>query len=505
MAPTLDTSRLLGLQPSVALLCATLFLVVGYAGYSVIYNLFLSPLSSVAGPKLWAISGLPYAGLYTSGQGHKRMQKLHEKYGDVVRVAPNHIAFLDPRIWKEALGHRKAGALENLKDPSFFSLSGNSIIGPVNTQEHGRQRRILSHAFSAQSMAEQQPLIRGYVDLLMQRLKENCEGGARALDMTTFYNFATFDIIGDLAFGEPFGCLNDNTYHPWVALIIAGIKQAVYLLQVRRNFPAVERFIRKHLMPYFMAKRLAHDELTRAKVAKRMAMQGERPDFMQAMLAKDAEGEDKLTLDQIRLNASLLIIAGSETTATALSGATYFLGSHPDVLARLATEVRSSFSSEDEITLLSVQKLKYMLAVLDETLRLFPPVPTSFPRRAHEGGDVFCGTYLPENTVIDIWQFAMSRSPKNFTLPDSFIPERWLGDARFANDKREASQPFSHGPRNCVGKNLAYAEMRLIMARIIWNFDIVLAEPNVDWIDINETYSLWEKKPLYVHLKPRPA
>lgn len=90
-------------------------------------------------------------------------------------------------------------------------------------------------------------------------------------------------------------------------------------------------------------------------------------------------------------------MAGSETTATALSGATHLLCANPGVLAKLTEEVRSAFSSEQEITLLSVQKLKYMLAVLDESIRMFPPVPSMSPRVVHKGGDVFCDTFLPEN------------------------------------------------------------------------------------------------------------
>lgn len=82
-----------------------------------------------------------------------------------------------------------------------------------------------------------------------------------------------------------------------------------------------------------------------------------------------------MTLDEIRVNASTLVFAGSETTATALSGITYLLGTHPEVLAKLAKEVREHFSDESEIDLISCQHLKYMLAVLDEGLRLFPAVP----------------------------------------------------------------------------------------------------------------------------------
>lgn len=94
-------------------------------------------------------------------------------------------------------------------------------------------------------------------------------------------------------------------------------------------------------------------------------------------------------------NANLLIGAGSETTATALSAATYLLAMNPDVLARLMTEVRESFSSESQIDFVSVQKLDYMLAVLNETLRLHPPSPNANLRRVCDGGDVICGHFVP--------------------------------------------------------------------------------------------------------------
>lgn len=120
------------------------------------------------------------------------MQKLHEKYGDIVRVAPTQVSFTDPRAWKDTMGHRRAGKLENVRDPVFYNLAKGGIIGPISSEEHGRQRRILSHGFSAQAMMDQQPLIRQYVDLLMQRLKASCEGGSKALDMTKWYNWTTF-------------------------------------------------------------------------------------------------------------------------------------------------------------------------------------------------------------------------------------------------------------------------------------------------------------------------
>lgn len=90
-----------------------------------------------------------------------------------------------------------------------------------------------------------------------------------------------------------------------------------------------------------------------------------------------------------------MITAGSETTATTLSGVTYLLGKHPEVLQKLITEVRSTFQSEDEINMHSVQRLDYMLAVLDEALRMYPPVPAAIPRKMNPGGGMINGQWVP--------------------------------------------------------------------------------------------------------------
>ena len=97
-------------------------------------------------------------------------------------------------------------------------------------------------------------------------------------------------------------------------------------------------------------------------------------------------------------------------------------------------------------------------------------------------------------------------SEKNFKRPDEFIPERWLSDApvEFANDARDVVQPFGSGPRVCLGKNLAYAEMRLLLAKMLWHFDFELANPNDSWMNDLKMYVIWDRMalPLNVRLKP---
>ncbi|EWY79383.1 hypothetical protein FOYG_17461 [Fusarium oxysporum NRRL 32931] len=475
---------------------------VGYFAWFAVYNLFISPLRHFPGPKLWAISQLPYARMYMSGLGHRKILDMHQKYGYAVRVAPNQVSLVGPDAWKDTMGHRKYGQDENGKDPVFYKANIHSILG-ADREDHARMRRVFSHAFSMQGMLEQEPLISRYIDLLFERLKQNSNAGSKPVDVVKWYNYTTFDVVGDLAFGEPFGCLETSEYHPWVALIFDSVKETMLAVLVRRIWPYLDTLGDVFRGKNRKMKRAERVELTNMKITKRMSLGVSRPDFMETMITENQSGQKKMTMQEIRATTDTLIIAGSETTATALSGVTFYLCKNPNVLAKLTDEIRSSFASEGEVTLLSVQKLKYMLAVLDESMRLFPPFPGPLPRSAKAGGDVICGKFVPSGTVLNIWQWAMYHHPDNFTMQDSFVPERWLGDKRFINDRKDAFQPFSHGARNCIGRNLAYAEMRLILARLLWNFNIKLAEESEHWDESSMTYTMWQKGPLHVYLTPR--
>jgi cytochrome P450 len=99
-------------------------------------------------------------------------------------------------------------------------------------------------------------------------------------------------------------------------------------------------------------------------------------------------------------------------------------------------------------------------------------------------------------------------SPTNFHQADRFIPERWLPEtiedpsSPFFSDNRAVFQPFSIGPRNCLGRNLAYTEMRVILARVLWTFDLELCEESRDWKD-QKVFVIWERGPLMCKLTMR--
>jgi cytochrome P450 len=109
---------------------------------------------------------------------------------------------------------------------------------------------------------------------------------------------------------------------------------------------------------------------------------------------------------------------------------------------------------------------------------------------------------------VGIHHLSAYTSENNFHRAREYLPERWLPDATtdpkspFYHDQREVHKPFSFGPRDCIGRNLAYHEMRIIMAKILFNFDLELDESCSDWYT-QRIFGLWEKPPLKVYVRDR--
>lgn len=267
----------------------------------------------------------------------------------------------------------------------------------------------------------------------------------------------TFDVMGDLTFAEPLYMLDDSEYTPWVKTIFAGIKYATGI-RAMKMLSNVNKFLLEEVMfrmPSLRKKQTEHWKYTTDRVDRRLAKQPDRPDLWSRILEKGGDprsANPELSLQEHYSIATLFMIAGTETTATALSGTTYHLLRNPRYLAELQDELRSAFSSIDDMHLDSLAKLPLLEAVLKEGIRMYPPVPVGLPRVSPPGGMMVGEYFVPEGTIIAVHQLSTYRQVDNFKYADQFRPERWLGDPEFKDDKLDAFEPFSVGPRNCLGK-----------------------------------------------------
>ncbi|PVI03002.1 isotrichodermin C-15 hydroxylase [Periconia macrospinosa] len=474
----------------------------------IIYNLFLHPLRKFPGPLLQRASALPWAIQQVSGTQAFATQRLHDKYGPVVRITPNHLSFTDPNAWKDIYGHlvgHKSGWAEMEK---LRALNGpiddvpRSII-TADREEHSRLRRALAHGFSDSSLRRQEQIVARYVDLLIRRIHDRCADGTKPLNAEEWYNWTTFDITGDLIFGQTFGCLDGSAYHPWIESILNTIRWgASVTVLAYLGFHWLVQAIYRCASRGTAVKKL--QEYTNAMLKSRLAMNKEQEDLFEGLVKRRVEW--KLSFDQLAANAFILVLAGSETTATALSGATYLLLTNPDVLDRLKQEVRGAFSNVEEINISSVNRLSYMLAVQNEALRMYPPVTSNLVRVVPPGGANIAGRFVAGGSYVEVQNWSINHCKENWVDPWDFNPERFFRgyekNAQVGGNALEALQSFSAGPRNCIGRNLAYAEMRLILARLVYDFDMKLAEDSKNWIGKQKAYPLWNRLPLNVHFTP---
>lgn len=452
----MDITKEEAVRKPLTLVAAFATLSVLYIVGRIIHRLYFHPLSKIPGPKINAISRIPYARHLLAGTTVQNVTELHEKYGEAVRISPNEVSFTSGETaWQDIYGFRtgKMKGHPNMpKDPAWYAQppGGVSQIIVANDEDHSRYRRVLSHAFSEQALRGQEVLLQRYVDLLINGIKEGMATNSTQ-DLTLWYNWTTFDVIADLCFGEPFGCLQDKATHKYIQMLFTSLR-AFPFHYIMSYWPWTARFRSLIVDQKVIAGRKEYYEWIGLRTQQRVQAETQRPDFMTEILKHNGEKGIALKPEEMSTNATIFITAGSETTATLLSGATWCLLRNPSVLQKLQQEVRGRWKKYSDITMEEVNNAPYLIAVLQEALRFFPPVPTGFERRVPKGGEVVSGHFLPEGTAVGVSSYPTSHSSRNFKDPEVFAPERWMGDPKYEGDKRSSIQPFSFGPRNCLGK-----------------------------------------------------
>ncbi|QIW96912.1 hypothetical protein AMS68_002430 [Peltaster fructicola] len=429
------------------------------------------------------------------------LQRLHKFYGPIVRFSVSELSFIDSRAWQDIYGHH-GGERSFARDTRVYlpSPNGRPTILSASNVDHSRIRRLLSHAFSERALKSQEHYLTTYVDLLIQRLRSRV---GTSVSLKDYILRSSFDIAGELEFGESFGCLEKDTSNYWLDIMLVPVKRLVLLSSFLKIAPALA-----YIAPYCIPKTIREQSLARIKftslkVDKRFAAgdNPERPDFMSYVCRHN--DEKGMSRDEIIATFDILVSAASETTSTAMISVFHHLLQSPDKMEKLVREIRGAFKDESEINVAGLAALPYLFGVIMEGMRLGPSAPTLLPRLVPEGGAVVCGHLLPARTSVGISQYIINRTASYFSEPDEFIPERWmtLKDGGYAMTAHvpKAFMPFSFGPRVCLGKSLAWAEMRLIIAKVLYTFDVKLDSEPFAW-NSQKTFVFWEKKPWTVKM-----
>ncbi|CAJ0553060.1 Ff.00g115720.m01.CDS01 [Fusarium sp. VM40] len=462
-----------------------------------IWNVFFHPLAHFPGPLL-ARSSLLWR-IYHSlgGQFHLAIQEQHKRLGPIIRVSPNELSFSSVESWKDIYGHATQGR-QTMAKSEFYDMYGSgfesSCIGSErDPRKQSGMKKTLSGAFSTKALSQQECIVQNCVDGFVRRLgQDGCF--KQGLNMTKWFEMIAFDILGEMAFGETFHCIETGKSHFWSDMIVEHLFFITVLDNLRR-FPLLTAIGRRLLPKLTVHVRDKHSGYSRNKVARRLDAEKGRHDFLTVVAGKVKRGE--ISQEEMTAHASTLVIAGGETVATFLAGVTYFLVKTPAVYERLRAEIRGSFASTADITAILAAQLPYLQAVIAEGLRIYPPGSQGFPRICP--GATIAGSWVPKGTEVYTSVWTVTHDENNFHLPYEFKPERWLDKS--CNDNLEASQPFSLGPRGCVGKNFAIMEIGLILSKLHYDYDLELVDDQLDWLGQSRMHVMWWKPSLNVRFR----
>ncbi|KAF2674896.1 putative P450 monooxygenase [Microthyrium microscopicum] len=480
------------------------------------YTLLLLPvlyylLPYVRNRSLWDIPG-PHLASFSSiwlliqcrlGKRYQSVDEAHKKYGALVRLQPHHVSIADPEAIQIVYGHGN-GFLKSEYYDAFVSIH-RGLFNTRDRADHARKRRIVSHTFSAKNIGQFEQYMHANLELFFKRwteMAETAKGGFAELDALHWLNYLAFDIIGDLAFGAPFGMLErgqDLTEVRFTPDAKPTYAPAIEVLNRRGEvsgtlgcLPSLVPYAKHFPDPFFSKGREAVAKLAGiavARVSERLAgPETDRVDLLaRLMQGRDANG-DAMGRDELTAEALTQLIAGSDTTSNTSCAMLFHVLNNPHTIPKLQAELDKALPNSGVPTFREVKELPYLDNVIKETMRIHSTSSLGLPRLVVGEGLTVHGHYFPPGTVLSVPAYTIHHS-KQIWGDDAgeFRPERW---ETVTEAQKNAFIPFSYGPRACVGRNVAEMELALIGATVFKNFEFELRQ------DTLETREGFLRKPL---------
>ncbi|ROW07794.1 hypothetical protein VMCG_03516 [Cytospora schulzeri] len=430
-----------------------------------VYRVALHRLNRFPGPFLARVSNFYFASLtLKSRQEFLELHKLHKRYGDVVRIGASTLSIAEPKALRAVHLNTKC-----VKGPWYNSLAPESSVQTDrDVAQHAARRRVWDRGFSTRALRNYESRVSHYADKLLAYIND-VEG--EPMDASLWFNFYSFDVMGDLSLGESFGMLDRGKEH----LVMTTLHDFMSMLGIFGHIMWMLRIFTS--LPVVSAGTAKFKTWVREMVLKRMDNPPEVPDVFSWIIDEyksHPQPTKQQTMD-ITADGLTITVAGSDTTAAALTCLFLELVTHPDVTETLQSELDDLFQENPEPDANALSRLSYLQACIDEALRLHPVVPAGAQRITPPGGlQIGDDLYIPGDVIVQVPTYTLHRDERSFVRPDEYIPERWTSKPDLIKDASVFS-PFSIGPYNCVGKQLALMEIRGVTSRILQRYDVSLA------------------------------
>ncbi|KAG6008149.1 hypothetical protein E4U21_004906 [Claviceps maximensis] len=414
---------------------------------------------------------------------NSELQLLHQRYGPAVRIGPNEVSFATVEAETTIYAKQEDGRFS--KDKTFLTLFSDLVLNAPtlitipDPRLHKKLHKVIQQAFTPQALARQEPIQKLHIEMAMSEMDEIADKKS-AVDLAQILETMFWEMIGDLAFGEPLMTGKRPTYESmkqFAKATMPMVEALSFFLSLPGIAPALRmtRSVVAAMIPFpSQLSRL----VPKAKLRSCVDRQDGREDFLTAIMGCEKQG---LTLspDAFFSNALGLTLAGYQTTATTLTATFYHILRYPEAYDKLCREIRSSFADESGITGESLARLPFLNACVRETLRLLPPANGKTAQRIAPQGHI-AGIHITAGTIVSADLYTIQRSPEYFADASTFRPERWLDGEEsadeFKTDHLTAYRPFLIGSRACIGRHMAQQSIRLIVAGLLWRYDFELLD-----------------------------
>ncbi|KAI0755286.1 high nitrogen upregulated cytochrome P450 monooxygenase 2 [Daedaleopsis nitida] len=449
----------------------------------VVYRLSpLHPLARYPGPIGCRISKLYLGAISIPGFQHKYIKSLHDKYGDVVRIGPNELSICNSSLINPLLGPNGVP-----KGPLFVGrvLSDTKLpmVGIQDLDIHLARRKNWARGMSQAAIKEYEQFITRRARQLVARLEEQ----KGEVNMGSWFGYFTYDFMSDMAFGGGSELLEagHDQGNVWRLL-----DDAMFLATFIGHVPWLGVYIGK--IPAATGNLIILLNSCMECAVERVKRGSKTKDLFHYLNQEDLADVPPPPMQQLVDDGVLAIVAGADTTSGALTSLFYCILTHPEVYAKLQAEIDKYYPpGEDALSTKHHRDMPYLTAVINETMRVYPPVPSGSQRQVPVDsiGVTVGDLYLPPGTIF--WNHVYSHhfDPRNFAPHTaSFWPERWLVASGELSPAEAQVTPevfvhndagflaFSHGPLNCIGKSLAMQEMRMVVCALLQRFQVRLRE-----------------------------
>ena len=398
------------------------------------------------------------------------MKKAAQEHPDIFTASiigfGNSLVFVnDPQAIQQILTNDRKqfsapGELNSILKP----ILGNSSVMMLDSDRHRKRRQLIMPSFHGSRMQNYGQLVFDLTTKILDSLSANKE-------KTFFARDVTQDISMQIILQAVFG-LYDGDRCQQLKKLMSEMTELFTspLTSAALFFPSLQKDLGEWSpWGYFVRRREKVDQLIYAEIAERRASRDfDRTDILSMLLSSTDEEGNGLTDEELRDELLSLLLAGHETTATAMSWALYWTHSLPEVKEKLIQELKTV---SDPTDWMSIFRLPYLTAVCNETLRINPVAMLTFPRVVEEPVELL-GYNIPPKTVVIGCIYLLHHREDLYPQADEFKPERFL-DRQFSPYE---FMPFGGGVRRCVGEALAQFEMKIVLATILSNYNLELAE-----------------------------